>query len=49
MIMQGVSAEQAEKWITSPQNTIAQRVDKLKKTQYDQMSKSQVQEIAVNK
>jgi hypothetical protein len=49
MIMQGVSAEQAEKWITSPDNTIAQRINNLQKTQYDKMSKSQVQEVAVNK
>jgi hypothetical protein len=48
-IMQGVSAEQVEKWITSPENTIAQRVNNLKKTQYDQMSKQQVQEVVVNK
>lgn len=46
-IMQGVTAKDVESWITSPNNTIAQRISGLQKKQFDPMSGQQVKSQTV--
>ncbi len=41
-IMQGVSPADVQKWITSPESTIMQRMNTLQQDQYDKMSGQQV-------
>ena len=41
-VLQQVSPSDVQKWLTSPDNTIAQRVKNIQRDQYDQMSKQTV-------
>lgn len=48
-ILKGVSPADVQKWITSPDNTIMQRVNDLQRDQYDKMSQQQVKPQVVAK